>query len=185
MTGSRPAPVNGLRLRLRPVELSDAAYIHGLRTDSALNAHLSAVTGTVADQRAWIADYLRREAAGHEVYFVIERRADGQSCGVVRLYGIAADRFTWGSWILDAGKPPKAALESAILSMGFGFEVLSLEQAEIDVRCGNHHAIAFYRRFGATETGADGLNLYFTHQRARFLADRPRLWAALDEEAVR
>jgi len=176
---TRAEPVEGVSLRLRPVRLGDAAYIHALRTDPRHNTHLSAVTGTVADQCRWIEQYLMREAAGREVYFVIERLSDDQPCGTVRLYGIEADRFTWGSWILDAGKPAKAALESALLSMGYGFEVLGGTCAEIDVRRENLRAIAFYRRFGMIETGADDLNLYFTYSRARFLTDRPRLWAAL------
>lgn len=180
---SRPPSVEGLRLRLRPVVPEDAAYIHGLRTDPRLSAHLSPVTGTAADQRAWIEGYMMREAAGTEVYFVIERRADGRPCGTVRLYGIAADRFTWGSWILDPGKPPKAALESAVLSFGFGFGALNLVRADIDVRRGNHRALGFYRRFGMTETGGDDLNVFFSYPRARFLSDRPRLWAVLTEES--
>jgi len=180
---TRPVSLSGLRLRLRPVELSDAPYIHGLRTDSRYNLHLSAVTGTADDQRAWIERYLLREAGGCEVYFVIERLVDAQPCGAVRLYDIGAERFTWGSWILDAGKPAKAALESAVLSFGFGFEALGRTEALIDVRHENHRAAAFYRRFGMIETGQDDVNLYFTYTRARFLADRPRHWSAMTEEA--
>lgn len=181
---NRPAPIAGLRLRLRPVELSDAAYIHALRTDPRLNAHLSAVTGAAADQRAWIERYLGREAAGHEVYFVIERLDNGRPCGTVRLYGIEADGFTWGSWILDGSKPTKAALESAVLSMGYGFDDLDRTLARIDVRHENARALAFYRRFGMTEIAQDELNTYFTLSRPLFLAARPRFWAALSGEAA-
>ena len=103
----------------------DAAFIHGLRTDPAYNTHLSPVTGTVADQRAWITAYKTREAAGAELYYIIERR-DRVPCGAVRLYDITTDSFTWGSWILNADKPPKAALESALLSFSVGFVSLRL-----------------------------------------------------------
>ena len=82
-----PSEMTGSRLRLRPVMPEDAAFIHGLRTDPAYNTHLSPVTGTVDDQRAWIEAYKVREAAGEEIYYVIERR-DGVPCGVVRLYDI-------------------------------------------------------------------------------------------------
>jgi RimJ/RimL family protein N-acetyltransferase len=164
---------------LRLVKPEDAAFIHGLRTDPAYNTHLSAVTGTVADQQAWIVAYKARETAGTELYYIIERH-DGMACGAVRLYGITADSFTWGSWILTQDKPPKAALESALLSFGVGFEHLGLARADLDVRKKNETAIRFYRRFGMTETGSDAENLYFELIRERFSALRPALEETLE-----
>ncbi|MBE0454279.1 MAG: GNAT family N-acetyltransferase [Roseovarius sp.] len=142
----------GLRLRL--VTQEDAHFIHGLRTDPAYNQHLSPVTGTAEDQHAWIVAYKAREAAGEELYYIIER-FDGRPCGTVRLYGITQENFTWGSWILNADKSPKAALESAILSFSVGFDELGLKRAYIDVQTENAKAIRFYRRFGMVETRAD------------------------------
>ncbi len=161
----------GHRLCLRLVTPADAAFIHRLRMDPAYNAHLSFVTGTVEDQRAWIGRYKTREAAGAELYYVIERR-DGVPCGVVRLYDIKGDSFTWGSWILNGDKPPKAALESAVLSFGAGFETLGLARAVFDARLNNARAIAFYRRFGARETKVDDVNIYFEYSRDRYFQDR-------------
>jgi len=169
-----PSEMTGSRLRLRPVMPEDAAFIHGLRTDPAYNTHLSPVTGTVDDQHAWIEAYKIREAAGEEIYYVIERR-DGVPCGVVRLYDITADSFTWGSWILNADKPRGAALESALLSFSAGFDGLGLARADIDVRRDNERAIAFYRRFGMTETGSDAERLYFELTRKGFDALRAPL----------
>ncbi|MFU8865526.1 MAG: GNAT family N-acetyltransferase [Rhodobacterales bacterium] len=174
-------PILGHYLMLRLIQPEDAGYVFGLRTDPTYNTHLSEVQGTAEDQRRWIASYKTREAAGQEFYHIIARK-DGQPCGTVRLYDIGSDQFTWGSWILDASKPPKAALESAVLSFGFGFETLGRTEALIDVRHDNHRAAAFYRRFGMTETGQDDVNLYFTYTRSRFAIDRPMLWALLTEE---
>lgn len=175
--------ITGPNLRLRPVMAGDAGYIHGLRTDPRYNAHLSSVTGTVEDQRRWIEGYKAREAEGREAYFVIERH-DGVSCGTVRLYGIEGERFTWGSWILDARKPQKAALESAVLSFDFGFETRGLAAASIDVRRDNARAIKFYRRFGMTECGSDDLELYFAYSRSQFLTDRPGFMTILASSAT-
>jgi RimJ/RimL family protein N-acetyltransferase len=177
------AAIEGPHLRLRLVRPGDAAYIHGLRTDPAYNAHLSPVTGTVADQRAWIERYKTREAGGAEFYYLIER-LDGAPCGVVRLYDITADSFTWGSWILDANKPPRAALESAVLSFGVGFERLGLRLAQLDVRRANARAIAFYRRFGMTGTGQDAENLYFTLHRDDFRRNRDDFMKLLQGQAA-
>lgn len=163
--------VDGVQLSLRLVMPDDANYIHGLRMDPAYNSHLSAVTGTVEDQRRWIEAYKTREAAGAEYYFMIER-TDGLRCGVVRLYDIKSDGFTWGSWILDENKPPKAALESAVLSFSVAFERLGAAVGYIDVRKHNTRAIAFYRRLGMQKTHEDVHNIYFEYTNEQFSADR-------------
>ena len=113
----------GPNLTLRLIQPEDAAYVHGLRTHPAYSGHLSQVTGSVEDQRQWIEACKTQEAAGRSLYYVIERK-DSTRCGLVRLYDIRPERFTWGSWILDGNKPPKAALESSLLSFGIGFGVL-------------------------------------------------------------
>ncbi len=173
-----PVTIDGPSLRLRLVEPGDAPYLFALRTDPEINAHLSEVTGTAEDQRRWIEAYKAREAAGEEAYYIIERQ-DGTACGTVRLYGIEADRFTWGSWILDANKPPKAALESALLSFGVGFEVLGKKRARIEVRRENEQAIAFYRRYKMRQTSADHEYLYFEYDLAQFTGDRDLLMSHL------
>lgn len=164
--------VEGPNLTLRLIQPEDAAYVHGLRTDPAYNRYLSEVRGTVETQRDWIEGYKAREAEGSEFYYVIERN-DGTCCGLVRLYDIEADQFTWGSWILDENKPPKAALESAVLSFGVGFDSLGCDLAHVDVRIDNAHAEAFYRRFGMNETHRTAQDIYFEYPRARFEVDRP------------
>ena len=175
--------VDGVRLSLRLVMPDDATYIHGLRMDPAYNSHLSAVTGTVEGQRGWIEAYKTREAAGAEYYFVIERM-DGVRCGVVRLYDIKSDGFTWGSWILDENKPSKAALESSVLIYTIAFDILGLKKAVFDVRGDNDRTIAFHKRFGATQTHSDEKNIYFNYPRERFKADYEAHMSILQPEAL-
>lgn len=163
--------IEGVRLALRLVTPEDANFIHGLRLDPRYNTHLSAVTGTVADQRGWIERYKAREAAGAEYYYVIERLDTGQACGVVRLYEIEGDQFTWGSWILNEDKPPKAALESAVLSFGAAFDRLGLRIAAVDVRKGNTRALHFYEQFNMTRVSEDHQNIYFTYSAEQFRRD--------------
>ena len=166
--------IDGKRLRLRLVRPEDAAYIHTLRMDIRYNAHLSAVSGTIEDQRAWIVDYKLREAAGTEYYYIIENRADDRACGVVRLYDFYGDQFTWGSWILDENKPKLAAPESAFLIYCIGFEILGCKRSVFDVRNQNERTLAFHRRFGAVQTGVDDLNVYFQYSSDLFFADRQK-----------
>jgi len=175
--------VTGPNLVLRLIKPEDAAYVYGLRTDPAYNAHLSEVQGTVEDQRRWIEAYKAREAERCELYYVIERK-DGVRCGLVRLYDITADSFTWGSWILDHNKTRKAALESAYLIYVIGFDQLGVPKAVFDVRRANEHTIAFHRRFGAIQTGESEIDIFFIYPRERFEADRQAHLDVLMQEAA-
>ena len=174
------ARIDGPNLMLRLIQPEDAAYVHGLRTDPVYNAHLSEVRGTVGDQRAWIEAYKPREALGQEFYYLIERK-DGTQCGLVRLYDIEAESFTWGSWILDENKTPKAALESAVLIYDVGFYGLGCNRAVFDVRSDNTHTLAFHRRFGAHEVASDELNVYFNYEKKQFDSDRTHYLKLLSE----
>ncbi len=173
--------VEGPNLTLRLIRPEDAAYVHALRTDPAYNLHLSAVNGTAEDQRRWIEGYKAREADLRELYYVIERK-DETRCGLVRLYDITDDSFTWGSWILDHNKTRKAALESAVLVYIAAFERLGLPKAQFDVRRDNANTLAFHRRFGATETHMTNQDIYFTYPRDRFEADRAGYLMILEGE---
>lgn len=177
---SSMARVEGPNLVLRLIQPEDAVYVYGLRSNPAYNTHLSTVTGTVDDQRNWIEDYKSREAQGQELYYVIERK-DGVRCGLVRLYDIEAESFTWGSWILDENKTRKAALESAVLSFGVGFDALGLHSAIVDVRIANEHAAAFYRRLGMVETHRTDRDIFFNYARERFDTDRTHYLRHLSE----
>ena len=174
------ARVEGPNLTLRLIQPEDAGYVHSLRSNPAYNTHLSTVTGTVDDQRAWIEDYKSREAQGQEFYYVIERK-DGTRCGLVRLYEIEAKSFTWGSWVLDKNKTRKAALESAILSFGVGFDALGVQLANVDVRVANEHAAAFYRRLGMEETHRTDQDIFFNYTREKFDTDRTHHLKQLSE----
>ena len=179
-TSSPTVPVEGVRLRLRLIQPEDARYLFELRTNPNYNRHLSPVSGTSDDQRLWIERYKDREAAGEEYYLVIERRDTGEACGVVRIYDIDDDHFTWGSWILDHRKPPKAALESAVLSFGVGFDMLGKSRALIDVRRGNDRAISIYERLGMRRTGEDEINLYFEYSAEDYARDRSRYMTIIE-----
>ena len=174
------ARVEGPNLTLRLIQPEDAAYVHSLRSNPVYNTHLPAVTGTVDDQWTWIVDYKFREAQEQEFYYVIERK-DGTRCGLVRLYDVEAESFTWGSWILDENKPRKAALESAILIYEVGFDGLGCDHAVFEVRNDNSHTLAFHRRLGAREIATDELNVYFNYEQRQFDSDRPHYLKLLNE----
>ena len=157
----------GKNVELRLVREDDGAFVHRLRTDRDLSRHLSPVTGTIADQTLWIKHYKVREGRSEEFYFVVETKGH-IPCGLVRLYDIAPPVFTWGSIVLGENKPRKAALETAVLSLGFGFSAIGCALAKLDVRRENARAIAFYRRFGMQQTGDNRRDLFFEMSKEDF-----------------
>lgn len=171
----------GHNLALRLIRPDDAEYVYKLRTDPTYNTHLSEVRGGVEDQRNWIAHYKARENEIKELYYVIERM-DGTRCGLVRLYDISSESFTWGSWILDHNKTKKAALESAVLIYVIGFEALGIPKAVFDVRKGNEHTIAFHERFQAVRTGETDQDILFEYPSTQFFADKTSYMTILESE---
>ena len=165
-------------LRMRLVTVDDAEYIYNLRMDPAYNTYLSAVSGGVDGQRRWIESYKAEEAAGLQYYFVMEAPQQ-QRCGLVRLYNFEDDAFTWGSWILDHNKPPKAALESAFLIYDIAFRHLNVQRAIFEVMLKNDHTLSFHRRYGARETCMDEINVYFEYTSEQFGTDRAHIISTL------
>jgi RimJ/RimL family protein N-acetyltransferase len=176
--------IDGIRLSLRLICPADAAYIFTLRSDPRYNTHLSVIAGGVEEQWLWIQRYKEREAAASEYYFVVVRRDNGVRCGLVRIYDICGNDFTWGSWILDENKTAKAALESAILSFSVAFETLKMRRGLLDVRHANTRAVNFYHRLGMSEIHRDECNIYFEYSRERFEADKESHLAVLKQPSI-
>lgn len=152
--------VEGKNLRLRPVEVADAAFILTLRLDDRFKTFLSAVSPDLEAQKTWITNYKMDEQSGVQYYFIIER-LDGTRCGTVRVYDLKTDSFCWGSWILNENKTRYAALESAFLVYDFGFTHLGYKKSHFDVMKGNLGVIKFHTRMGATKIAEDEINEYF------------------------
>lgn len=159
----------GEKVVFRYIQPVDAEYVLSLRCDPRYNRFLSKINVNLDEQRRWIAHYKIREAKGEEFYFVIHRKDNGDRCGLVRIYDIKSNSFTWGSWILADNKPEKAALDSACCVYNIGFLGLGKEKAVFDVRIENEHTIKFHLRFGANLIGEDGLNKYFDLSRDTYL----------------
>ena len=164
------------QLRLAEANEHDAAYICALRSDAALNRHLSRSSPDIAAQLRWLEDYKLRERAGEEYYFVIV--SDGSDHGVVRMYDFreleGRRSFCWGSWIIPRPKSPGLATYSALLVYEVGFKALRFEQSHFDVRRGNRGVIAFHERAGARRIAEDDQDVFFRfypEDHEQFLSD--------------
>ena len=153
-------------IHFRLVEVTDAQFIHSLRTNEKYNSHLSTIDDDETKQVEWIINYKERERLNKEYYFIIQRNSDHLPIGTVRLYDFIDNEqsFCWGSWILNENKSKYAALESAILIYDFAFFELGFIRCHMDIRKENLRVIDFHKRFGVKiigETDADILGHYF------------------------
>jgi len=147
-------------VRLRPARPTDAAFVLSLRTDPSRNAFVSKVDDDPEAQRRWLEDYVARETAGVEYYFIVES-LDGEDLGTVRIYNVGKDDFEWGSWIMKPGAPPQASVEAALGIYEFGFGTLGKASCRFEVFRANERVVEFKRRFGAEVTGDDGSMVRF------------------------
>jgi hypothetical protein len=155
---------------LRLVEPDDAEFIVQLRSDTALNKHLSHVDGSVSAQRKWIEQYKAREAQGEEFYFKVRHQL--RDLGVVRMYDFQGDSFGWGSWIILPDRPAGLVTYSAFMIYEMGFDVLGFQQSHFEVRLQNTKVIDFHDRSGAIRTTQDTLNQYFIFPKEKWPAFR-------------
>src|SRR5690606_12411597 len=140
----KAARVVGKTLAFRNAEVKDAAFILSLRTDAEKSRYLSAVSGELAEQEAWLERYAE---ADDQAYFIIEYQ--DEPIGTVRLYDPQGDSFCWGSWILHSSRPGQAAMESALMVYAYAIDHLGFTAAHFDVRKGNERVWQFHERFGA------------------------------------
>jgi RimJ/RimL family protein N-acetyltransferase len=160
---------------LRLVEEGDARFILDLRCNPQRGKHLSPVENDLDKQIAWIRDYKLREKAGVEYYVITELRTPPHTrFGTARMYNICPDSFTIGSWLLAPEVSRVVGIEMVLGGYDFGFNILNLEKAYLDVRRTNIQGVRFHERFGLTRIGEDDVNVYFELPREAYAKIRPQ-----------
>lgn len=152
----KAARVVGKTLSFRDALLDDAAFIQSLRTDAEKSRYLSAVSGELAEQQAWLKRYAQTD---DQAYFIIEYQ-DAQ-IGTVRIYDQQGESFCWGSWILHSSRPSHAAMESALMVYAYAVDHLGFTEAHFDVRKGNERVWQFHERFGATRVAENEIDYFY------------------------
>jgi RimJ/RimL family protein N-acetyltransferase len=152
----KAARVTGHKLQFRNAGSGDAAFILRLRTDADKARHLSAVSGSLAAQEAWLDRYA---ADRDQAYFIIEDRA-ARPVGTVRLYDPQGESFCWGSWIKDDAAPSSFAVESALMVYRYG-QHRGFTASHFDVRIDNDKVWAFHERLGARRVKTTELDHHY------------------------
>jgi len=160
----------GIQVRL--VEETDAEFIVELRTDPKLSRFIHATDDSVEEQRNWIREYKKREAAGKDYYFLYEK--DGVAFGVNRIYDIQPDRATYGSWVCQQG----LSFELPVLSLMILYEIL-FEQLQIacytETRKQNKKVVKTTLLFGAEQISEDDLYYYYVVRKEKFYEKRDQI----------
>ncbi len=140
-----PASAKGRRTALERVNIGDAEFIHKLRTDVEKSRYLNPTLGTVDDQRRYIAQIQKDDSQAY--YKIVVHGA--QRVGVLRIYDIRQESFSWGSWIVQDDRPKYTALESAFAVYAIGFDYMKFESCHFEVRRENLKVCAFHEKLGA------------------------------------
>jgi len=151
-------PVHKYGLIFRLVEESDAAFILSLRTDPKLSKHLSPTENNLEQQVEWIRGYKKREADGREYYFLYTDE-QSQPLGLCRLYNIAGNTVTSGSWLSKPGNDELSSIKADLYIAMIIFDELRFEKCFIDIRKENKKVVRYHKMF-FTQFDEDEQNIY-------------------------
>ena len=135
--------VDGVGLRLRPVEDADAGFIVELR--SARQEFLNPGAADEAAQLSWQAKYYERPG---DYIFIAERLRDSRREGLISIYDVddAKKWAVFGRWVMRADSP--FATESAYLMYVVAFEMLNLAEISAQTIPDNASAVSFHQSCG-------------------------------------
>lgn len=139
--------LDGRIFRLRPVELSDATFIAGLRSGEEIRLkYVHKVDKDPLKQVEWLKTYFNRPS---DYYWIIERKDSGLAEGTIALYNFNENEKTaeWGRWVLRSGS--LAAVESSLLVYCAAFEELQLDSIYCLTVAANRPVISFHNSSGA------------------------------------
>ena len=136
--------VEGFGYRLRPVKLSDAAFIIAVRLEDAeRNKFIHAISPDVSAQEKWIENYFLREG---DYYFVVENRVTGEGEGLIGVYDVKDGKAEWGRWVIK--KDSLAAVESVDLAYRAAFERIGLNELYCRTVQDNTEVVSFHESIG-------------------------------------
>lgn len=136
----------GFGVRLRPVRLSDAAFIVWLRNLDHARGRVGDSATDIGSQEAWLRAYFHR--AG-DYYFIIETMG-GRAVGAYGIYNLQETSAESGRWVIRTDVP--AAIPSAILAFDTAFGTLGLTELRVKTISTNQPVLSLNRKFGFRQT---------------------------------
>lgn len=158
----------GIHCRL--VNEKDADFIVKLRTDEKRRKYIHSTDSDVNAQIQWIREYKQREAKGEEYYFIYD--INGMPFGVNRIYNIAADHCTEGSWVCLPLEDSSKTIASALIIRDLIFEFFQFDYDLFNVSIGNNKVKKFHKISGANIIGQNEEEFYFQLQKDSYFTNR-------------
>jgi hypothetical protein len=136
----------GKNIYFRYAEVSDAEFIYQLRTDKQLSQYIHSITANIQSQVVWLENYKKREKECKEHYFIICSLTN-EPWGVIRIYDLQKNSFSWGSWIIRKGAPMCVSIESTLMVYEYGFYHLNFENCHFNAMKKNTPVVKFHNGF--------------------------------------
>ena len=179
--------IEGLTVRLRAVEESDAEVTFRMRSDPEKSRFIHRPSGTVEDQRNFIR--MQREKPGDYLFLIEDLR--GKPIGMKGLYNydpednvVESGRFIgYGSQVQN--------MEALKLSFDFAFDVLQVREIVMSALENNVVMLGIQKRFGVRfthrvrEEGMDSDNLYSVLTPEAYAVSRTKVEALICRFAER
>jgi RimJ/RimL family protein N-acetyltransferase len=136
-------------IRLRPVTMDDAEFIHQLRRSPELSKYIGEIDPRISVHRSWLQHYLQRD---DDYYFCIELMS-GKPVGTISINNITGGKGNWGRWIISPSV--QAAPASVWLIFHVAFDILGLSEVYSNTVIDNASVVSFHDSCGFVRTGIE------------------------------
>jgi len=133
----------GKYVDLKSVSVDDAEFTIIIRNDEILSKFLPKIKTTIEQQIKWI----KKQQEDPSDYFFVVWDKEGNRIGTMGLYNIHDGKAESGRLVVKGNA--FQAIETQLLCVDFGFEVLGLEELYSYVMSGNESALRCVQLFGS------------------------------------
>lgn len=136
-------------IRLRPITMADADFIHKIRRSPELSRYIGEVDPRLSVHRSWLEQYFQ---CNDDYYFCIELLS-GKPVGTIAVYNIGNLSGTWGRWVVLPSVP--AAPASVWLIFHVAFDILGLSEVYSNTVIDNASVVSFHDSCGLPRTSIE------------------------------
>ena len=137
----------GFGVRLRPVRMTDAAFIVWLRNSDHVKGKVGDSAADVASQEAWLEAYFGRK---NDYYFIAETLG-GIPVGTYGIYGVRRTSAELGRHIIRLDV--LAGVPTAVLATDLAFDRLGLSELRTNVVSTNRPILSVHQKSGYKQVG--------------------------------
>lgn len=139
----------GFNLRLRPVRITDAAFIVWLRNLDHVKGRVGDSAANTAAQETWLKNYFEREG---DYYFIAET-LDGISLGTHGIYNVKGNSAEQGRQIMRPDV--MSGVPTALLATDLAFRNMGLSELRSTCVSTNRAVVSLHRKSGYKELGIE------------------------------